>query len=392
MNDFLELVKYSKDDPNEYGINLDLIQKNYNQDKNTDHGRIALISNYVKISEQLFPSIYKSINHALKFLKIDDASKYNFYITASSESNAFCRVSPSTNNVDIAINSRLVELLNIEELSSVIGHEIAHYLYKHYLYPDPAKSLNETGYINKLYLSKAAEISADRVALFACGNLKFSLQSLFKNITGLPDQFINFDYDFFLNQLDDLKEFKNNFSSLYSTHPSILNRVQALIWFADSYEYQKQINNNNDNKKFKLKEVDLKIDKSLRDVLGNEFNVQNKEIFDSLKLWVTISFFLMDKNFSKKEQKIFEDNFGKEKLKDIKFFLNSASLNSVENKIKESLVQAFELSKSDKEKLIFELENIAGLVNAEERDLIEQLSRISSKLGLKSSVTIRKDK
>ena len=154
MNDFLELVKYSKDDPNEYGINLDLIQKNYSQDKNTDHGRIALISNYVKISEQLFPSIYKSINHALKFLKIDDAGKYNFYITASSESNAFCRVSPSTNNVDIAINSRLVELLNIEELSSVIGHEIAHYLYKHYLYPDPAKSLNETGYINKLYLSR----------------------------------------------------------------------------------------------------------------------------------------------------------------------------------------------------------------------------------------------
>ena len=392
MNDFLELVRYSKDDPNEYGINLDLIQKNYSQDKNTDHGRIALISNYVKISEQLFPSIYKSINHALKFLKIDDSGKYNFYITASSESNAFCRVSPSTNNVDIAINSRLVELLNIEELSSVIGHEIAHYLYKHYLYPDPAKSLNETGYINKLYLSKAAEISADRVGLLACGNLKFSLQSLFKNITGLPDQFINFDYDFFLNQLDDLKEFKNNFSSLYSTHPSILNRVQALIWFADSYEYQKQIKNINDNKKFKLKEVDLKIDKSLRDVLGNEFNVQNKEIFDSLKLWVTISFFLMDKNFSKKEQKIFEDNFGKEKLKDIKFFLNSASLNSVENKIKESLVQAFELSKSDKEKLIFELENIAGLVNAEERELIEQLSRISSKLGLKSSVTIRKDK
>lgn len=392
MNDFLELVRYSKDDPNEYGINLDLIQKNYSQDKNTDHGRIALISNYVKISEQLFPSIYKSINHALKFLKIDDAGKYNFYITASSESNAFCRVSPSTNNVDIAINSRLVELLNIEELSSVIGHEIAHYLYKHYLYPDPAKSLNETGYINKLYLSKAAEISADRVGLLACGNLKFSLQSLFKNITGLSDQFINFDYDFFLNQLDDLKDFKNNFSSLYSTHPSILNRVQALIWFADSYEYQKQIKNNNDNKKFKLKEVDLKIDKSLKDVLGNEFNVQNKEIFDSLKLWVTISFFLMDKNFSKKEQKIFEDNFGKEKLKDIKFFLNSATLNSVENKIKESLVQAFELSKSDKEKLIFELENIAGLVNAEERELIEQLSRISSKLGLKSSVTIRKDK
>ena len=58
-SEFIDLIKYSKDDPSEYGINLDLIQKNFSNEKKTDHGRIALISNYVKISNELFPNYDK---------------------------------------------------------------------------------------------------------------------------------------------------------------------------------------------------------------------------------------------------------------------------------------------------------------------------------------------
>ena len=387
---FIESIKYSKDDPAEYGINLDLIQKNYADQHNTDHGRIALVSNYVKISKELFPSINESIDNGLNKLKITRNDKISFYLTASSESNAFCRVSPSTNHLDIVINSRLIELLSSEELSSVIGHEIAHYLYKHYLYPDPGQSSNETGYINRLSLSKAAEISADRVGLIACGNLKFSLQSLFKNITGLPDKYIQFDYDYFLKQLNDLKEFNNNFSQLYSTHPSILNRIQALIWFSQTYEYQKNILLSNEGK-FNLTEVDTKINKSITDVIGEEHSKQNKEVIESLKLWVTISLFLIDNNFSKEEQHIFTQHFGEEKLNDIKYFIKSANAKSIDDKIQESLHNSLELTKSNKENLLYELELIAGMVDSEERKIIEKLSKISSGLGLNTSVTIRKE-
>lgn len=389
-SDLIESIKYSKDDPTEYGINLDLIQKNYADQKNTDHGRIALISNYVKISKELFPSINESIELAFNKLNITQNDKINFYLTASSESNAFCRVSPSTSHVDIVINSRLIELMSKDELSSVIGHELAHYLYKHYLYPDPGQSVNETGYINRLSLSKAAEISADRVGLIACGDLKFSLQSLFKNITGLPDKYIQFDYDFFLKQLNDLKEFSNNFSQLYSTHPSILNRIQALIWFSQTIEYQKHIVGNNGGK-FSLKDVDTKINKSITDVIGKEHDKQNQEVIESLKLWVTISLFLIDNNFSKEEQDIFVKHFGEEKLNDIKFFLKSANSKSIENKIQESLSNSLELTKSNKENLLYDLELIAGMVDSEERKIIEKLSKISSGLGLNTSVTIRKE-
>ena len=389
-SDLIESIKYSKDDPTEYGINLDLIQKNYADQKNTDHGRIALISNYVKISKELFPSINESIELAFNKLNITQNDKINFYLTASSESNAFCRVSPSTSHVDIVINSRLIELMSKDELSSVIGHELAHYLYKHYLYPDPGQSVNETGYINRLSLSKAAEISADRVGLIACGDLKFSLQSLFKNITGLPDKYIQFDYDFFLKQLNDLKEFSNNFSQLYSTHPSILNRIQALIWFSQTIEYQKNIVGNNEGK-FSLKDVDAKINKSITEVIGKEHDKQNQEVIESLKLWVTISLFLIDNNFSKEEQDIFAKHFGEEKLNDIKFFLKSANSKSIENKIQESLSNSLELTKSNKENLLYDLELIAGMVDSEERKIIEKLSKISSGLGLNTSVTIRKE-
>ena len=390
-SEFIDLIKYSKDDPSEYGINLDLIQKNFSNEKITDHGRIALISNYVKISNELFPSINQSIDRALKNINIKKDNKINFYLTASSENNAFCRVSPSTNHVDIAINSRLIELMSSEELSSVIGHELAHFLYKHYLYPDPGKIINETGYINKLSLSKAAEISADRVGLIACGNLKYSLQSLFKSITGLPDKYIQFDYDFFLKQLNDLKDFKNNFSQMYSTHPSILNRIQALIWFSQTHEYQNKFLEK-DQGDFSLKEVDIKINKSISEVIGEEHNKQNQEIIDSLKLWVTISLFLIDNNFSKEEQKIFTKHFGEEKLNDVKFFLKSANKNSIDDKIHESLRNSQELTKSNKESLLYELELIAGMVDSEERKIIENLSKISSGLGLNNSVTIRKEK
>ena len=79
VSELIESIKYSKDDPTEYGINLDLIQKNYADQKNTDHGRIALISNYVKISKELFPSINESIELAFNKLNITQNDKINFY-------------------------------------------------------------------------------------------------------------------------------------------------------------------------------------------------------------------------------------------------------------------------------------------------------------------------
>ena len=127
----IESVRYSKDNPEEYNINLDInIKKNSEEEKKIDQDRAFLLSNSVRVSKELFPSIDRSINQALEKLKINNHDQnINFHIQSNAETNAYCRVVPFTNIVDIVINSSLVELLDEKELSYVIGHELAHYLF-----------------------------------------------------------------------------------------------------------------------------------------------------------------------------------------------------------------------------------------------------------------------
>ena len=66
---------------------------------------------------------------------------------------------------------------------------------------------------------------------------------------------------------------------MYSTHPSFLNRMQALVWFS-SHEYHEYFET---NKKgiYDLKTVDQKINESIKKVIGNELDISTKEIFSN---------------------------------------------------------------------------------------------------------------
>ena len=138
----IDEVKYSKDDPDEYGVNVNVKKTSKESSRINDQERAELISKSVKVSEELFPPVFFSIDNAIKRLKINNEN-INFYIAPDAVANAQCRVTPFSVYVDIIIASRLIELLDKDELSFVIGHELAHYLYKHYLYPHPNLAFSE---------------------------------------------------------------------------------------------------------------------------------------------------------------------------------------------------------------------------------------------------------
>ena len=80
--------------------------------------------------------------------------------------------------------------------------------------------------------------------------------------------------------------------------------MQALIWLM-SNEYNEYLKTGKGI--YNLSEVDEKIDESIKRVTGNELAVSNKEVFSrAFLMWGTLSIFLADKKFTKKEQEIFQ--------------------------------------------------------------------------------------
>ena len=224
--DFLDKYKYHKDDPEEFGINLNDFKKNSNE---LDNSHLSnLLTNSVRVSKEILPKVGKAIEIVFKRIKIEN--NFNFFVTAdNNQANASCSLMSSASRPDIVLTSRLIELLSLEELQFVIGHEVAHYVYQHGLYPNHNNVDDRNLKLNILNLSRAAEISADRIGFLACNNLDNSLRANFKLASGLSDKNFNFKPSTYLDQLRDLEDLGKSSSELWSTHPSFLIRMQSLI-------------------------------------------------------------------------------------------------------------------------------------------------------------------
>ena len=350
----LDKFRYKKDDPAQ--LNIDLNQSNNKiYSKNKEH-LSRLLSTSVKVTSEIFPNISKAIDNVFKRIKI--SNNFSFFVTANHfETQAICSAMPLSDTAEIILTSKLVELLNQDELESVIAHEVAHFYYQHALYPNPNKAKNRIEHLNLLHFSRAAEISADRVGFLGCKSLENSLRAMLKITSGLGDGHLKFNFSTYLDQLRELKENKGDKYALYSTHPNFLNRMQALIWFSMSNEYNDYLKT---GKKgiYNLSEVDEKIDESIKRVTGNELAVSNKEVFSRALMWGTLNIFLADKKFTKKEQEIFQKNFGEKSTVSILSLIKISNNKIIEEKIHNAFTDASKLIADDKKRLLGELEKL----------------------------------
>jgi len=368
LDNFLNQFRYFKDDPSQLNIDLAEHDPSKTSLKNYENLRDLLASS-IKITKEIFPDISDSIEIVLNKLKIKN--NFNFFVTANHiDTNASCISSPDLNSAEIILTSKLIELLNYNELKYVIGHEIAHFYFQHHLYPSPSSAQNRISYLNYLNFSRAAEISCDRIGFLASENLDDALKAMLKILTGLNEKHIKFNFSSYLDQLRELKEIKGNSNLINSTHPTLLNRMQALIWFSMSNEYLNFIGSKNKGI-YSLKEIDTKIDLSIQKIVGDELIELNKDIFSRSLMWGALGLFLADKNFNKKEQELFEKNFGKKNLDSIKSLIKISSPKSITDKIHQILNEASVLIKEDKNKLLTELEKISSVASGEKKEVEE---------------------
>ena len=351
---FLDQFRYSFDNLSE--LSIPKIQTAETKASYNNPQLKSLLSTSVKVTPEIFPKVAEAIDKVFKRLKLKN--NFNFFITANHlQTQALCAMMPQSSSAEIIITSKMIDLLNSEELQNVIGHEVSHFYYQHNLYPNPNQARTKTEFLNLLHLSRSAEISADRAGFLGSDNLEYSLRSMLKITSGLGDQHLQFNFSAYLDQLRELAEVKGDQSQLYATHPTFLNRMQALIWFSMSNEYH-QFFETNKKGVYELKTVDQKIDESIKKVTGNELDISNKEIVDQALLWGALWIYLGDKKFSKQEQEKFSKRFGNKTTVSILGLLNISNMPIIEKKVMTAYAEASTLLKSDREKITKELKEI----------------------------------
>ena len=375
----LDKFRYSFDDPSQLNISLkkDPYEKKTNHKSNNIN---QLLSTSVKVTKEIFPAINSAIDNVFDRLKIEN--NLNFFVTANHfQTQATCSAMPLGDSAEIILTSKLIELLNGEELESVIAHEVAHFYYQHALYPPANSSTNRVETLNLLNFSRAAEISADRIGFIGCGSLESSLRAMLKITSGLSDKHLKFNFSNYLDQLRELKEIKGDKNLMYSTHPNFLNRMQALIWFSMSSEYNDHFNTGKKGN-LELKTVDEKIDESIKKVIGDEVDYSNKDVVSRALMWGSIDIFLSDKKFSKKEQDLFKKNFGDKRMQSMLSYMKMANPKSIQVKIDDTFKEASTLLKKDKENIINELSKLVKVADGDKDNLKSRIKNLKTNIKL----------
>lgn len=192
--------------------------------------KAKLLGNSVRVSKEQYPEIFEIVEKQARLLNLKNIPDV-FIVNSQGAINALAI--KFLKDKYVILFSELVDLLlahgSMEELSSIIGHEIGHHaaghtaLWKQFLLK-PAMFLPFFG----AAYSRACELTADRIGMYLCGDKDAACRGLIALACGSK----------FLSPKTNIKAFKEQerllpslfafFHDLYSSHPRITKRVLAL--------------------------------------------------------------------------------------------------------------------------------------------------------------------
>ncbi|MFJ7246476.1 M48 family metallopeptidase [Kitasatospora sp. NPDC098652] len=216
--------------------------------------RLMFLATAVKTSERQFPDLYSMVRDAAYVLDLEQVP--DLYVSQDPTVNAF------TIGIDtpiIVVTSGLVELLDEEELRSVIGHEVGHAMSGHAVYRTmlmiltniatriawvPLGNLAIMAIVTALKeWFRKAELSSDRAGLLAGQDLQASMRALMKLAGG--HNLAEMNVDAFLEQAEEYEkagDLRDGVLKLLQllpqTHPFAVVRVAQLKKWAESDEYR----------------------------------------------------------------------------------------------------------------------------------------------------------
>ncbi len=202
-----------------------------------------MLADGVLLNEALSPRIFRILGEVKQRLEIEGA--FDVICVKSDDVNAFAYLGEFEGGSEqfIGITSTTLELMDDQEIASILGHEFGHFIFGHnhlmgLINSDP-KNPRQTvlPYLGEcLFLRwrKKGEISCDRMGMLASGSFEASARGLVKAGFGLTGKNLNLDVDSLLAQIESIKDNPDLVQAAFRSHPLLPLRLKSLHLMAES--------------------------------------------------------------------------------------------------------------------------------------------------------------
>lgn len=193
--------------------------------------QVQQLGNSLQISNKQFPEIYKQAKECAKILSLPRMPR--IHVTQNPVLNAYAM--GFGRSYAIVINSGVIENLPIEEIRTIIAHEMGHIKFKHTQFLSLISPLGQYFAFADLLFGfwiRKAEYTADRCALICSKDKETAIKTLIKVSVG-PSCGKDVDIENLSLQLQDVDSNKlGNIGEMLGSHPYILKRIWEINKFA----------------------------------------------------------------------------------------------------------------------------------------------------------------
>jgi len=234
----------------------------------------------------------------------------------------------------IRISSTVLDKLNYDEIKFIIGHEIGHYLLEHTNFEIEKPEL--------MIISKAREISCDRLGLIACESYENAISCIIKTQSGLSKINLNIS-DYLDTSLSNINQSSSKFN--YSSHPSLPIRAKSLKLAKDYL--LKNFPDYSSNLAFSEKaRIDEEINKNFEKYENKVLIDEICESKNGVLSWLWINLSINQNKIEKVNSSKIKDKFGEQFYEKFKRNFNSLKYDEVQdfvdNKLNEGLEELFD--------------------------------------------------
>lgn len=287
----------------------------------------SMLRHGVLISKSVTPSLETYIMEICDILGCH-RERVAAFVYNSADIQATC-FAESDETCVLRFSSGLVNLMDEYEFKFVAGHEIGHFLLGHGACDEDAPTVSSEGYM----ISRARELSADRMGFLASGSREKSIQAIIKMASGLNEEFLRFDVQSFMEQAEQISN-PSRGEARNSTHPSMLIRCRALLWFTMSVNAISEVTAQNTAR---IEKVNARVTKDLERFVDGQVRLKMEEFEGDTALWKSALLIFQSGSFAKNIQARLSDDLGEENLTGLKSFFSLYSKDELEEEIQRRL-------------------------------------------------------